>query len=330
MVAIAVVIPCYRVRNTVLGVIARIGADVSRIYCVDDACPEQSGAHIADHCTDPRVIVLRNPENRGVGGAMTEGYRQALVDGMEIVVKIDGDGQMAPELLPVLVRPLLAGEADYAKGNRFHSPRDLKTMPIIRLLGNACLSFFTKVSCGYWNIFDPTNGYTAIHRAALAQIPLDRVAPRYFFESDMLFNLNIIRAVVTDIPMAAHYNGEVSSLRIRRVVPQFIAGNLRNLARRIFYNYFLRDFNVASVELAAGLLLLIVGTAFGATTWIANARAGIVSSAGTVMLAGLPVIVGFQMLLAFLNFDVQSVPRTPIQRAWPRPAQPAQPSLPAG
>ena len=97
-------------------------------------------------------------------------------------------------------------------------------------------------------------------------------------------------------------------------MPQFVAGNLRNLARRIFYNYFLRDFNIASVELAVGLLLLIVGTAFGAMTWIANARAGIESSAGTVMLAGLPVIVGFQMLLAFLNFDVQSVPRAPLQR----------------
>jgi dolichol-phosphate mannosyltransferase len=314
MTSIAVVVPCYRVRDSVLGVIARIGGEVSRVYCIDDACPEQSGAHIAEYCTDPRVTVLRNPENRGVGGAVVEGYRQALADGMEIVVKIDGDGQMAPELLPTLVRPLLAGEADYAKGNRFHSPRDLKAMPITRLLGNACLSFFTKFSSGYWNIFDPTNGFTAIHRAALAQIPLDSVARRYFFESDVLFHLNIIRAVVADIPMAAKYDGEVSSLRVGRVMPQFVAGNLRNLARRIFYNYFLRDFNIASVELAVGLLLLIVGTAFGAMTWIANARAGIVSSAGTVMLAGLPVIVGFQMLLAFLNFDVQSVPRAPLQR----------------
>jgi dolichol-phosphate mannosyltransferase len=314
-VPIGVVIPCYRVRNVVLDVISRIGPEVTRIYCVDDACPDASGEHIAKACSDPRVVVIRNLENRGVGGAVIAGYQRALADGMEIIVKVDGDGQMAPEMLPTLVRPLLDAEADYAKGNRFYFPTGLKTMPLTRLLGNAALSFFTKLSSGYWTIFDPTNGYTAIHRAALEQIPLDKVAWRYFFESDILFRLNIARAVVVDVPMSAQYNGEVSSLKIKNVLLPFILGNVRNSFKRIFYNYFLRDFNIASMELVGGLALLIAGIAFGIVNWIANARAGIESSAGTVMLAGLPIIVGFQMLLAFLNFDVQSVPRSPIHHA---------------
>jgi dolichol-phosphate mannosyltransferase len=313
-VLIAVVIPCYRVRNEVLGVIARIGPEVTKIYCVDDACPEASGDYVTSACTDLRVVVLRNPHNLGVGGAMVAGYRQAIADGISIVVKIDGDGQMAPELLPRLVRPLLHGAADYAKGNRFYSPDGLRVMPRLRIFGNIVLSFVTKLSSGYWTIFDPTNGYTAIHRAVLTQLPLNKIARRFFFESDMLYRLNTLRAVVADVPMTACYDGEVSSLRISRIIMPFLGGNARNFLKRIVYNYFLRDFNVASVELVAGSILLLVGTLFGATTWIANARAGIVSPAGTVMLAGLPIIVGIQMLLAFVNFDVQFVPRTPIQR----------------
>lgn len=200
---IAVVIPCYRVQETILGVIAGIGDEVSRIYCIDDACPERSGDHVTANCRDPRVIVLRHSENRGVGGAVITGYRRALADGMDIIVKIDGDGQMDPSQLPSIVAPLLLGEADYVKGNRFYAPEGLKGMPPLRLVGNASLSFMTKLSTGYWMIFDPTNGYTAIHGSILTRLPLDKIAERYFFESDLLFRLNILDAVVVDLPMPA-------------------------------------------------------------------------------------------------------------------------------
>ena len=146
------------------------------------------------------------------------GYRVALDDGMDIMVKIDGDGQMAPELLPDFVAPILAGEADYTKGNRFFDLEQVSQMPTVRLLGNAVLSFFNKISSGYWNLFDPTNGYTAIHRDVAACLPFGRISRRYFFESDMLFRLNTLRAVVVDIPMHASYGDEVSNLRISKVV----------------------------------------------------------------------------------------------------------------
>ena len=190
--SVAVAIPCYKVTQHVLEVIRTIPASVSRIYAVDDACPSGSGAFIQQHCTDPRVQVLFNPENQGVGGAVVTAYRQAVADGMDIVVKIDGDGQMNPRLLPLFVRPIQDRRADYTKGNRFFRPESVRGMPAMRLFGNAVLSFMTKLSCGYWSIMDPTNGYTAIHTSLLRELPLDKLERRYFFETDMLFRLNTL------------------------------------------------------------------------------------------------------------------------------------------
>src|SRR5581483_10965039 len=202
---VAVVIPCYRVRRHVLSVIERIGAEVSTIYVVDDGCPEHSGAHVTSSCGDPRVRVLAHAKNRGVGAAVMTGYLQAAADGAEIVVKLDGDGQMNPRLIPAFVDPIARGEADYVKGNRFYNPADVRSMPIVRLLGNAALSFLSKLSTGYWSIFDPTNGYTAIHASIVKLLQTEKISERYFFESDLLFRLYLLRCVVTDVPMQAVY-----------------------------------------------------------------------------------------------------------------------------
>ncbi len=311
---IAVVVPCYRVAAQVLGVLAAMPPLVSKIYCVDDACPEDTGSHISAHCQDPRVVVLRHARNGGVGAATLSGYRAALADGMRIVIKIDGDGQMNPNLIPRFVRLLLAGEADYCKGNRFHRPASLSGMPPARLFGNAVLSFLTKISSGYWQIFDPNNGYTAIHASALRLLPLESIDQGYFFESDMLCRLNIARAVVRDIPMDAVYGDAPSSLRIHRVASQFAVKHLRNFARRVLYNYYLRDFNLASIEAPLGLAALLFGVIFGGVHWMNAFRGAPYASAGTVMVAALPIIVGVQMLLSAINYDVQNVPTTPLQK----------------
>ena len=311
---IAVVVPCYRVAGQVLRVLDAVPALVSRIYCVDDACPEKSGDHISAHCRDPRVVVLRHARNGGVGAAMITGYRAALADGMHIIVKLDGDGQMDPTLIQRFVRLLLAGEADYCKGNRFHRPASVMGMPPARLFGNAVLSFLSKLSSGYWQVFDPTNGYTAIHASALRLLPLESIDHGYFFESDMLCRLNIARAVVRDIPMDAVYGNEPSSLRIHRVAPQFAYKHLRNFGRRVLYSYYLRDFNLASIEAPLGLAALLFGVIFGGVHWLNAFRGAPYASAGTVMVAALPVIVGVQMLLSAINYDVQNVPTTPLQK----------------
>lgn len=305
---IAVVIPCFRVRNQVLDVLARVGPEVYHIYCVDDCCPEGTGYMVQQEVQDPRVRVIFHEQNQGVGGATLSGYHAALADGATVIVKIDGDGQMDPALIKPLLRPIIGGQADYAKGNRFFHLEHVEAMPRIRLFGNAVLSFMSKFSSGYWRVFDPTNGYTAIHAKVAATLPFAKVSRRYFFESDMLYHLYNQRAVIVDIPMPARYGSEVSNLRTFRVIAPFLAKHTTNFVKRIFYNYFLRDFSIASMEFSIGILALVFGVLFGTLTWINSIRTGITASAGTVMLAALPVIVGIQLLLSFLNYDIQNAP----------------------
>ena len=306
---IAVVIPCYRVRHKVLEVIAGIGPECQAIYVVDDACPEGTGDHVESECRDPRVHVLRHDRNRGVGGATLTGYEAALLAGAEVVVKLDGDGQMDPGWIPRLVGPLQRGEADYAKGNRFFELDGLGAMPRMRIFGNSLLSFASKLSSGYWDVFDPTNGFTAIHAAVARRLPFSKISRGYFFESDLLFRLGILRAVVCEVPMPAVYKDERSSLRIGRVLGEFSWKHVSNAWKRIFYLYYLRSFNIASIEIVLGLLLLGFGVWFGLSEWVAGARANVPATSGTVMVAALPVILGVQLVLAFLSYDLQNVPR---------------------
>ena len=312
---IAVVIPCYRERESILGVLAGIGPAIARIFVVDDACPDNTGALVEDDAGDKRITVIRHTENQGVGAATMTGMRAALDAGADVIVKLDGDGQMDPALIPEIAAPVLRGEADYAKGNRFHDPAGLGEMPFHRLLGNIVLSFFSKASSGYWNVFDPTNGFTAIHASVARRLPLDRISGRYFFESDMLHRLYLMRAVVADVPMAARYAGTgESKLRVGDALVEFSLKHLRNGLRRLFLTYVLRDFNIASLELLLSVPLLLFGVIFGLAAWIPNAATGIETPSGTVMLAALPIIIGVQMLLAFLQFDMSNMPAKPVQR----------------
>jgi len=314
-VRIAVVIPAYKVREHVLSVLSQIGPQVQKIYVVDDCCPDKSGEFVQAENVDERVSVIFHKENQGVGGAFLSGVEAALQDQMDIIVKIDGDGQMSPELLPLFVEPIISGIADYTKGNRFYNPDDVRTMPFIRLIGNAGLSFMTKLSSGYWSIFDPTNGYIAIDARLAAVLPRTKIARRYFFETDMLFRCGLMRAKVVDIPMSAIYGDEVSNLRIHRELPRFFVGNMRNFLKRIFYNYFLRDFNIGSLELLMGLLLVIFGAGFAISEWGITAPA----TAGTVMIAALPLIAGIFLLISFINYDAQVMPKETISYLLPDP-----------
>lgn len=312
--SIAVVIPCYKVRNHILEVIKQIGSEVDCIYVVDDCCPDGSGEHVEGNCADDRVIVIRNSENQGVGGAVMAGYKAAINDMMDIIVKVDGDGQMNPSLIPEFIAPIVFGEADYTKGNRFFDLEEIRAMPRIRIFGNAILSFLTKLSSGYWDLFDPTNGYTAIHRDVAKRLPFHKISKRYFFETDILFRLNTMRAVVVDIPMDARYGDEVSNLKISKIIGEFLLKHIRNFGKRIFYNYYLRDISLASIELPLGVTMLLFGILFGGYNWTISWQKGGITPAGTVMLAAISVIIGLQFILAFLAYDISSVPRRALHR----------------
>ncbi len=306
--SLAVVIPAYKVSTHITGVLREIGPEVTHIFVIDDACPDGSGK-VAKRSKDKRVKVLTHAENQGVGGAVITGYRAALEAGVDVVVKLDGDGQMDPSLISELAEPIVSGKADYTKGNRFDSLTGLREMPGVRVFGNGVLSLMSKLASGYWNVTDPTNGFTAIHRDVLKALPLDMVSKRFFFESDMLFRLSLARAVVWDIPMDARYGDEKSNLSIFRAVFEFPRKHFVNFHKRLFYNYYLRDMNAASLELPLGAALGWFGFIFGAVSFSTSLQTGIAATAGTVMLSAVPLILGFQLVLAFLSADIAAVPR---------------------
>jgi len=305
---VAVVIPAYKVRHQIIGVLNSIGAEVSSIFLVDDACPEESGKLAKTSIADPRLTVITHEKNMGVGGAVVTGYLAALEAGADIVVKLDGDGQMNASLIPDLIQPILRGDADYSKGNRFDSLTGLKSMPGARVLGNGILSLMTKLSTGYWNITDPTNGFTALHKDLLRLIPLEMLSKRFFFESDILFRLSLAKAVVWDVPMDAIYGSEKSNLRIAKVVFEFPIKHFVNFHKRLFYNYYLRDMSVGSIQLPVGLALGWFGFIFGILRWQDSLVTGEAATTGTVMLSAVPLILGVQLVLGFLSQDINSIP----------------------
>jgi hypothetical protein len=226
------------------------------------------------------------------------------------MVKLDGDGQMDTTYLPRLIAPILFGEADYAKGNRFTTQGHLAEMPRTRTIGNALLSMAAKVSTGYWNVFDPTNGFTAIEASVARLVMSRRIDRRYFFETDLLYHLGTLRAVVRDVPIPARYGDEESNLNIHKILWPFASKHLRNAVRRAVGQYFVRDFTVASLETVIGVALLLFGAIYG-LGWIYADHEG-PAPAGVVMAAALPIIIGVQLLLQAVNYDVLSSPTEPI------------------
>jgi dolichol-phosphate mannosyltransferase len=310
---IAVVIPAYRVDKDILAVISGLPAYIKHIIIVDDASPDSSAEVVsASAKNDKRVILIRHHQNEGVGAAMATGFKKALELDAQIVIKLDGDGQMDPAFIPALLTPLIQGKADYAKGNRFRDFQSLRQMPITRRIGNLGLSFMTKAASGYWNCFDPTNGFFAIRAEILAQLPLDQIDKRYFFETSMLANLYLLGAYVLDVPIPARYGNESSNLSIRRVLFEFPFKLLTTFMRRIALKYYIYDFSMMSIYLLTGIPLLLFGLIFGAIKWIHYAQLNIPAPTGTVILPTLSVLLGIQILLSAIEIDMNSSPKQPL------------------
>lgn len=313
---IAVVIPAYRVAQNIQEVLRGIPAYIKHIIVVDDASPDTTADLVtASAKRNKRIVLLRHEKNQGVGGAMVSGFRKALELNAQIIIKLDGDGQMDPVHIPALITPLINGEADYTKGNRFRDFVSLQQMPFIRRVGNLGLSFLTKAATGYWNIFDPTNGYFAIRAELLAQLPLEKIDKGYFFETSMLSRLYLLGAHVLDITIPARYRNEVSNLSIRRTLVEFPIKLTRTILRRIILRYFIFDFSMISIYLLMGIPLLLFGLIFGITKWVQYAQLGVPAPTGTVILPTLSVILAIQILLSAVELDLNSTPRKAISKA---------------
>ncbi|MBI5503789.1 MAG: glycosyltransferase family 2 protein [Deltaproteobacteria bacterium] len=310
---IAVVVPAYQAERTIVAVLASIPRFVRRVVVVVDGCTDRTGALVDEAAAaDVRIVRIDHDRNRGVGAAMRSGYARALADGAEIVAKMDSDGQMDPAFLAALLMPIALGRADYTKGNRFLRPREIRSMPLVRLIGNATLSFLAKLSTGYWHILDPTNGYTAISREALAAIDQPHLDDRYFFESSMLAELSLVRAVCADVAIPARYGDGGSHLSVTRSLFEFSAKHATSFARRIFLRYLVLDFSAVSLLLALSLPMAGFGVVFGLRSWVHSSVYGVPATAGTVMLAAFTTAAGFFGLVQAMVYDIMSVPQIPL------------------
>ena len=305
--SIAVVIPAYRVASLITDVIARVPPAVGHIIVVDDASPDNL-QEVLQKIPDPRLIVLCHKANRGVGGAMKTGFTKALELDADIIVKIDGDGQMDPQLIPQFVAPIIADHADMTKGNRFAHLSCMRQMPLIRRVGNVALSFLAKMASGYWQVFDPCNGYLAIRASLLHHMALHRLEERYFFEISLLCEAYFAQAVVEDIPMVPVYGHETSSLHPLAMIQDFAPRLLGRSMYRVFMSYFMRDFNVVSLFLVTGIPALGFGVVWSVYHWIQSFRLQILASTGTVMIGVLAIVLGFQLILQAIVLDVENEP----------------------
>ena len=310
---VAVVIPAFCEQDRIVGVVRSVPAWADHIIVVDDGSTDRTSDAVRG-LRDSRLVVLQHSENRGVGAAVVTGFAKAAELGAQILVKMDGDGQMDPACLPALLDPIVRGEADYTKGNRFLHARALAQMPWGRRIGNIGLSFLAKLASGYWSLFDPNNGFVALHATVWRLLDHERLHPRFFFENSMLLELGLNRAVVRDVHMPARYGDKPNSLSPPRALVQFPPLLARGFLRRLLQQYFVRDFTPVSLFLIAGAVATAFGAAWGVYHWRSASSRGVTASTGTVMIAVLPIILGVQLLLQAIVLDIQNVPRDPLQR----------------
>lgn len=311
---VAAVVPAYKEETMIATVIETMPGFIDHIVVVDDCSPDAT-SEVVRSIGSSRVTLIRHEVNQGVGGAIITGHRAAMELGADVNVIMAGDAQMDPAHLPALLDQVTDGGYGFAKANRFYAPESFQGMPRHRVFGNIVLSFMTKLASGYWHLFDPQNGYTAVRVEVLRNIPLDAVAKRYSFENDFLIHLNIQQVSAVDVPVPAVYGDEVSSIKLGKVVPELLDLLFRGFWRRIWYRYVLWSFSPIALLLFLGLLLFTIGLAI--SVWVAFLALGsVVATAATVMLAALPLMIGTQMLISALQLDIQASPATPTLRPY--------------
>lgn len=304
---IAACVPAYNESKLIGKTILTMPDFVDHIVVVDD-CSTDETSERALEVDDPRVFLIRHEVNSGVGGAIVDAHKKALELGSDIDVVMAGDAQMDPAYLPAILDPIADHGYGFTKANRFFSRDSFAGMPPTRLVGSVLLSFATKAASGYWHLFDPQNGYTAVHREALRRIHLDKVACGYEFENDLLIRLNIAGVRAQDVPVPALYGDEVSGMRLRRVIPAIGWLLLKGFWRRMFLKYVVFSFSPIALLFFTGLGLCLFGSAVG--VWVVWESLGpAVASTGSVLLAVAPLLTGLQMLLSALTLDIQESPR---------------------
>ncbi|MBU3916010.1 glycosyltransferase family 2 protein [bacterium] len=305
---VAVIIPAYRVEKWIVKVINGLPAFVDRIIVVDDASPDNVARVVTD-LNHPKVKLIKHKRNLGVGGAMKSGFREAIEEGIDLIVKMDGDDQMDPVYLGPLLYPLVKKECDYIKGNRFGILSNIKNMPVVRRIGSLVLTLLNKFASGYWHVVDPQNGYIGIRGDVLRRLNLKWIDNSYFFENSMLINLNIVEAKVSDMLMPSRYGDEESSMDIFTIAIKFPLKLVKGFFFRLFFRYFYCDFSPVFVFFVLGMAMMCGGGVWGAIAWYKSVYHEIITEIGTFALGLIPLLMGFQFCMNALILDVQQSPR---------------------
>jgi glycosyltransferase involved in cell wall biosynthesis len=301
---VAVVVPAYNEEQLVASTVQSIPDFVDRIFVVDDA--SRDGTAERARAADPRVEVIQHETNGGVGGAIVTGYQRALAEKIDVTCVMAADGQMDPDDLETLVAAVASGECDYAKANRLFTGQAWHVIPRYRYLGNAMLSFLTKIASGYWHVADSQSGYTAINLETLELLDLDRIYRNYGFPNDMLVHLNVWNRRVRDFPSRPIYGvGERSGIRLRRVVPRISWLLAKGFFWRLWQKYVIRDFHPLVLFYMLGLALFGGGVVLGLVE-TGLRLAGNPIPFATIVLVALFVISGLQLLLFAMWFDMES------------------------
>ena len=303
---ICVVVPAYNEEKLIAETLRTMPDLVDHVVVIDDCSPDGTSV-AAKSVDDPRVEVIRHEVNTGVGGAIITGHRRAMEIGGDVDVVMAGDAQMDPNYLGALIDPIADEGYGFTKANRFFGWESFSGMPLHRVFGNVILSFLTKMASGYWNLFDPQNGYTAIRQDVLARLPLDRISKRYQFENDLLIHLAILSVRARDVPIPAIYGTEISTMKLSRVAREITTLLFRRFWQRIWWKYVLWSFSPIALLLFSGLALMLFGFGWGIFATV-NAFGAHSPTAGTVLLAVTPMMTGAYMLIQALVLDIEATP----------------------
>ncbi len=300
---IIAVVPCYRSAHIAPKVVSDIIKYVDFVVCVDDLCPDKTGLIIQNQVKSDKLRVIFHKRNKGVGGATKTGIKIAESLGAEIIVKIDSDGQMDASYIPNLIDPIINKTSEYTKGNRFRNIAVLMKMPKIRLIGNIILSFITKLSTGYWELFDPTNGFIAFNTKILSRIEYEKTDNRYFFETDLLFRAGLCDVLISEIEIPAIYKNEKSGLNPFIESIRYFISHIIIFIKRIIYQYFLIDFNPGSLSFFLGFLGTIYTLFSGLRSIIYYKSLNIESPLGMKILFLTSAIISVQLFISFMYYD---------------------------
>jgi len=305
--SVGVVVPAYNEERQIDKVLETMPDFVDHIVVVDDHSTDKTleRARAWEDRLGQRLSVIAQPRNQGVGAAITSGYKRSIELGLDVVAVMAGDGQMDPNDLDTIIRPVIEGKADYSKGNRLFTGEAWRKTPPVRYIGNAFLSMLTKIASGYWHVADSQSGYTAISRTALEGLDLDRIYPSYGYPNDMLVRLNENNVRVADVPVHPRYGiGERSSMNIFKVIPTVSLLLFRGFFHRLFFKYMVKDFHPLVFFYFFGVAFIIVGLALGILEFVLKIFRDQVAIA-TIVLVALLLIGGLQFLLFAMWFDME-------------------------